>query len=92
MLKADLFEECKLVQGTYVSFWFQAMNYAVVKDIDRHGIVFKIYKVITDANEEEGYEPFYKEGDIAHFSWFAAPNLKFEKAPKEQEVSYASWT
>lgn len=81
-----------LTEGTYVSFWYQALNYAVVKHISEHGIVFKIYKVIADKNNEEGYEPFYAEGDVAHFTWYECPNLKFGKTPAEQEVSFASWT
>ena len=80
-----------LSQGTYVSFWHQARNYALVKSTNEYGVVFQIYKVIgNENNEKDRFE--YGVGDIVFFSWYNIPNLKFEKAPAVEEASYASWT
>jgi|TARA_B110000196_G_scaffold310425_1_gene313196 hypothetical protein len=80
-----------LSRGMYVSFWHQARTYAIVKRVANFGIVFQIYKVIgNESNEKDRFE--YGIGDTVFVSWHNVPNLKFEKAPVEDEVSYASWT
>ena len=81
-------KEYVLTEGTYVSYWYQGHNYAVVKYVCNWGITLQVYKVIKDKNEPDDYEPEY----TAVFTWMACPNLKFGKAPAENEVSYASWT
>jgi hypothetical protein len=87
------FEKYDLHVGRYVSFWFQARNYAVISSLNDYGIVFQIYKVIADENNEEGYEPEYSAGDAAFFPWMACPNLKFEQRKDiPDNVSYASYT
>lgn len=85
-------KEYVLTEGTYVSYWYQGHNYAVVKYVCNWGITLQVYKVIKDKNEPDDYEPEYSAGDTAFFTWMACPNLKFGKAPAEKEVSYASWT
>jgi hypothetical protein len=79
-----------LSQGTYVSFWNQARSYAIVRRVTNAGIVFQIYKVTGTAATPSRLE--FNVGDTAFFSWHNVPNLKLEKAPPEDEVSYASWT
>ena len=85
-------KEYVLTEGTYVSYWYQGRNYAVVKYVCDYGITLQVYKVIKNKNERDDYEPEYSPGDTAFFTWMACPNLKFGKEPAEKEVSYASWT
>jgi len=86
-------KEYVLTEGAYVSYWHEGRNYTLVKYVCDYGITLEIYKVIKNKNGPRcTVSSVYGAGDTVFFTWASCPNLKFEKSPDDEQVSYASWT